>query len=132
MNQSYALIPDRVKAAFVDGVILIVMMYAAAEILELFELVSDWVRIALFLMICLLYDPWFTSAFGGTIGHSFSGISVAKDSDNGGTIGFPIAIVRFVVKTALGWVSLLTVTGNEKQKALHDYVAKSVVVQNLK
>jgi len=37
-------------------------------------------------------------------------------------------LVRFLAKVGLGWLSLLTVTGNEKKMAIHDYLAQSVVL----
>ncbi len=80
----------------------------------------------------ILYDPFFTGQFGGTIVHSYSNITVRKDVDRERFISFPSALIRFVLKFSLGWVSLLTVTGNEKKKALHDFIAKSVVLNDQK
>ena len=76
----------------------------------------------------LLYDPFFTSHYGGTIGHSFSKITVRKDIDRENHIGFTSALLRFIIKISLGWFSLLTVTGNKKKKAIHDFVVNSVVI----
>ncbi|MCB0456661.1 MAG: RDD family protein, partial [Flavobacteriaceae bacterium] len=67
--------------------------------------------------------------YGGTIGHSYSGIGVRRDDDSDKNISLPSAIVRFIIKLLLGWISLLTVTGNEKRKAIHDFIVKSVVLE---
>jgi uncharacterized RDD family membrane protein YckC len=56
------------------------------------------------------------------------GIRVKRESDEKKNILFPLAIIRFIVKASLGWISLLTVTGNSKRKAIHDYLIGSVVV----
>ena len=56
------------------------------------------------------------------------GIRVKKDNDQLKNISFPYAVIRFIIKISLGWISLLTIYGNEKGTAIHDYLAKSVVV----
>lgn len=127
-NNQYAMLPDRVKAAVIDSILLIAAMYGVSEILGLFENVPDYVKMVLAAMLFLLYDPFFTSRFGGTIGHSYSKIMVKKESDTSQNIVFFPAVLRFVLKFFLGWISLLTVTGTEKKKAIHDFAANSVVL----
>lgn len=129
MEKNYAILPDRIKAAVIDGIVLIAAMYAVSEILALFDGVPNFVRIMVAIVLFVLYDPIFTSKYGGTIGHSYSKITVKSDSDSKANISFPIAVIRFVLKATLGWLSLITVTGNEKKKALHDLVANSVVLE---
>jgi uncharacterized RDD family membrane protein YckC len=129
MKKEYARLFDRVKAAFVDAMILVGMMYAATEIFGLFETVPNYARVLVAIFIFLLYDPLFTSIYGGTIGHSFSGIGVRQDNNLEKKISFPAAFIRFIFKSLLGWISLLTITGNEKNKAIHDFIVKSVVIE---
>ena len=129
MNKNYAFLPERIKAAVIDGILLIVAMYAVSEILSLFENVPNYVRISIAILLFLLYDPIFTSQFGGTIGHSYSKIMVKKDAVTEQNINLVPALFRFLIKFSLGWVSLLTVTGNQKKKALHDLVVNSVVLR---
>lgn len=129
MKKEYARLFDRVKAASIDAMILIAMMYAAAEIFELFDNVPNFARALVAVFIFLLYDPLLTSFYGGTIGHSFSGIGVRKDNNSEKNISFPSAIIRFLFKICLGWISLLTITANDKKKALHDFIANSVVIE---
>lgn len=128
MQPTYATLPDRVKAAVIDGFLLIGAMYGISEILASFNNVPNYVRIILAVLIFLIYDPFFTSFYGGTIGHSYSNIEVKKLSDYNDKISFPIALIRFLAKAGLGWLSLLTVVGNEKKMAIHDYLAQSVVL----
>jgi uncharacterized RDD family membrane protein YckC len=103
-------------------------MFVASYIFSLFESVPDNARIIAFVFIFLLYDPIFTSLFGGTIGHMMLGIRVKRESDEQKNILFHKAILRYLVKVLLGWVSLLTVSGNKKRKAIHDFLVGSVVV----
>jgi|GEM_PF-4841316 len=63
MEYTYAMLPDRVKAAVVDGVILVAGMYATSEILALFDEVPNWIRIIAFVLLFIVYDPLFTSFF---------------------------------------------------------------------
>lgn len=130
MKKNYALLPDRVKAVVIDGIVIVAAMYLTAEIFAQFDEVSNTVRIIAAIVLGVLYDPIFTSQFGGTIGHSKSNIEVKRDSDNTKNISFFAALIRFLLKSTLGWLSLITVTGNEKRKAIHDLVVNSVVLEN--
>ncbi len=119
---------DRVKAALIDSMFLIGEIILVSYIFSLFENVPDYARIIVFVFIFLLYDPLFTSLFGGTIGHMIMNIRVKRSRNEERNILFPLAIIRFIVKVFLGWLSLLTVTGNNKKKAIHDMVVGSVVI----
>ncbi|NER11874.1 RDD family protein [Leptobacterium flavescens] len=132
MKENYAQLPDRVKAAVIDGIVLIALMYATTEVLALFNDVPQFIRIIAFVLIFVLYDPILTSAFGGTIGHSYSNILVKREGDSKRNLPFHFALIRFILKAALGWISLLTVTGNEKKKAIHDFAANSIVIEEKK
>ena len=128
MEEKYAILPKRIKATVIDGIILIALSYLVSEIFSSFESVPQYIRITLFVFIFVLYDPIFTSIYGGTIGHSYSGITAKRENNLTKNILFPSAIVRCVVKFFLGWVSLLTTSTNSKKKALHDFVVGSVVL----
>lgn len=131
MNPAYANLLDRVKAAVVDSIIIIAMMFAATEILALFDNVPNFVRIVIFIFIFILYEPLFISIYGATIGHSKIGITVRKSNDITKKVSFFTAIIRFLAKALLGTFSLFTVTGNDKRKAIHDYIANSVVIKEV-
>ena len=127
-EDKYAGVFDRIKAITADGILIIVFMFVASYIFSLFKTVPDNARIIAFVFIFLLYDPLFTSIFGGTVGHMIIGLRVKRESDERKNILFPLAIVRYIVKVSLGWVSLLMVSANLKRKAIHDYLVGSVVV----
>lgn len=128
MNNNYARISTRVKAAILDGIILIVLMYSTTEIFNLFDSIPNSARIIAFVSIFLLYEPILLSIFGATIGHFFNDIVVKQISNENKNITLPIAIIRFLLKTTLGWLSLLTISTSKKGQAIHDYVSKSVVI----
>jgi len=129
MKENYAILPDRIKAAVIDGIVLIAMMYGFSELFALFENVPTVVRIIVSVAVFVLYDPILTSVYGGTMGHSYSGIAVKQENNQEKNIKFHLAFIRFLGKTFLGWISLLTVTGNDKKKAIHDFMAGSVVIK---
>ena len=56
---------DRVIAISIDGIIIIAFMFGASYIFSLFEGVPDWLRIAAFVFIFLLYDPLFQVFLAG-------------------------------------------------------------------
>ena len=119
---------DRVKAMVTDSIVIIVFMFVASYAFSLFDNVPDYARLIVFVFIFLLYDPLFTSIFGGTIGHMMVGIRVKRESNEQKNILFHLAILRFIVKAFLSIISLFTVFGNEKRKAIHDYLVGSVVI----
>jgi len=128
----YPSILERVKAAFTDSLVLIGLMFLVSTIFSSIEYVPDSTRIIAFIVIWGCYDPIFTSLFGGTIGHLMVNIRVKKRGYESKNISFPFAIVRYVLKFFLGWISLITVGTNEKRLAIHDIVSKSIVVFHTK
>lgn len=119
---------ERIKAVFVDMLVLIFLMFIFSTIFSSFESVPNELRIGAFVFIFLLYDPMFTSFFGGTIGHMLIGIRVKQSENKEKNINFFAALLRFLCKSALGWISLLTVSSHKEKKAIHDSVVNSVVV----
>ncbi|WP_167619505.1 RDD family protein [Maribellus sediminis] len=118
----------RVKAVVTDSVILVILMIGATYLFESMTHVPDLLRVAAFVFIFLLYDPLLTSTAGGTIGHMLFGIRVKRAKHPEKNILFPLALIRYIVKVLLGWISLLTVSGNKKGQAIHDLLVKSVVI----
>ncbi|MET2984992.1 RDD family protein [Aureibaculum conchae] len=132
MKIEYALLPNRVKAAVIDSIILIGMIFLASETLALFDNVPNYVRIIVFVLFFILYDPIFTTIYGGTIGHSKMNLSVRNAQNPENKINFIRALFRFIFKATLGWFSFLTISGNEKRQAIHDFVGNSIVIEDEK
>lgn len=118
----------RVKAAFIDVIFIMMLLYTTSFLFAQFEDINTKIKGLIFIIIFILYEPLFISVFGSSLGHMFCDLRVQKDNEQGENISFPNAIVRFLLKTTLGWVSLLTIGGDYKKRAIHDYAAKSVVV----
>ena len=127
-EENYPGVFDRVKAMSIDEIVIIIFIIAIAHVFSLLESVPDYARIIAFVFVVLLYEPLFTSLFGGTIGHMSIGIRVKRESNKQKNILFPLAILRFIVKACIGIISLFTVFRNEKRKAIHDYLVGSLVI----
>uniref|UniRef100_UPI003217AC54 RDD family protein n=1 Tax=uncultured Draconibacterium sp. TaxID=1573823 RepID=UPI003217AC54 len=129
MNKpKYPGVSIRVKAVVCDSIVLVLLMIGATNLFEIIGDVPDFARIIAFVFIFLLYDPLLTSTIGGTLGHMIFGIRVKREKNQDKNFLFPLAVVRYIIKALLGWVSLLTVSGNKKGKAIHDLAVRSIVI----
>jgi uncharacterized RDD family membrane protein YckC len=125
----YTGVLERVKAVVIDSVTIVLMMIAVKQTFQLFDEVPDSVRAGAFIFIFFLYDPLCTSIFGRTLGHSANGICVKRESEPSKNLNFFAALIRFIAKYfILGWISLITMSTNEKRKAIHDHLVGSVVL----
>ena len=124
----YANISTRVKAAFIDVIVLIVMIYSISFIIEQFEPIPNYIRTIAFIFVFVLYEPLLVSISGATIGHFFNDIVVMQDKQMSKKLPFYKAFIRFIIKYLLGWVSLFTIHSEEQKKALHDLAVGSVVI----
>jgi|SRR5882672_8677014 len=127
-TEEYPLLLDRVQSMFIDVVLIIVMMFVFAALLDKYEHPPDWVRIVLFFGLWAVYEPLCT-VLGCTLGQYIKKIRVRNYPDASKHINFFQAFVRYVLKTCLGWISFLTINTNHEKRAIHDYVAGSVMVK---
>ncbi len=125
---NYPELKDRIQSAFIDMILILVLMFAAASVIDKYEHVPDGVRIALFVGLFVLYEPLFT-ALGCTLGNYIKGIRVRKNSNTSQKINILQAMIRYPVKFLLGWVSFLTISSNPQRRAIHDLVAGSVMIK---
>jgi len=125
---SYPGLLDRVKALFIDSIVVILAVTTITDIFSYFDTIPVYSRVIAFVCIFILYDPLLISLFGATVGHKMSRISVKREQNDTRNLSFINALIRFVVKFFLGWISFLTVTGNNKRRAIHDFAASSVVL----
>ena len=120
----------RIKSIFIDSLVIIVLMMIASNILTFFNVDSGTIRGSVLALI-LLYEPIFTS-LNRTLGQKVMGLrvrnfSTLKNSKESKNINIAWSLLRFLTKTLLGWISLLTIHSNTYGKAIHDGVANSVM-----
>ncbi len=128
MEEKYPSLVTRIQSTFIDTILVIVLMLVFSNILDRFPNVPNWLRISLFTLIFVVYEPVCTS-FGATIGNYVKGIRVRKKKDLSKRINIFQAIVRYPIKFALGWVSFLTIHSNLQKRAIHDLAAGSVMIE---
>jgi uncharacterized RDD family membrane protein YckC len=63
-----------------------------------------------------------------TAGQYITGIRVRQLSDPSRRINVAAAYARYLVKLPLGFISFLTMGFNQRRRAIHDFVARSVVI----
>jgi len=124
----YPLLGDRIQSTFIDTVLIIILMFIFASVLDRFENVPDWVRITLFALVWFVYDPLCTS-LGFTLGNYIKGLRVRQYKDVNKRINIIQAILRYIIKISLGWISFLTINTNKEKRAIHDFAAGSVVIK---
>jgi uncharacterized RDD family membrane protein YckC len=118
----------RVQAIIIDIVIIITVFFAATYIFNLIGDVPTWIRTFVFVFMLFLYDPLLISLTGGTIGHHMLEIKVCRVSNPEKKISIPDAFFRFIIKSLIGWLSFLTISFNNKKRAIHDFAGSSVVI----
>jgi uncharacterized RDD family membrane protein YckC len=124
----YPLLGDRVQSSFIDLVFILILMFISATLLERMKNPPDWLRIGLFVLIFILYEPLCTT-LGFTIGNYFKKIRVRKVSNTSKRINLLQAIIRYILKAGLGWISFLTIHSNKERRAIHDFAAGSVMIK---
>lgn len=127
-EDNYPLLGDRIQSTFIDTILLVAMMFLFSEILDWFQNVPDSVRITMFIAVWIVYDPLCTT-FGCTLGNYIKGLRVRQHDDVHKRINIIQAIIRYMLKLFLGWLSFLTINSNKEKRAIHDFAVGSVVIK---
>ena len=128
MEEKYPELRERIQSTFIDTILIVVLMFLSANILDKFDNVPNWIRIVIFALLFILYEPLFMT-LGCTLGNYIKGIRVRKDSDSTKRINFGQAIIRYPIKILLGWISFLTIHSDPKRRAIHDMASGSVMTK---
>jgi uncharacterized RDD family membrane protein YckC len=117
----------RVRGMMIDSILVMMLMVVALVVATAFE--SNHTGRILgfsFVAIWLLYEPVSVSVWGSTAGHYFSNLRVVDDR-SGGNINFAKAVLRVLIKSALGWASFISMALTRRHQAIHDVVTRSTV-----
>jgi uncharacterized RDD family membrane protein YckC len=128
MEEKYPELTDRIQSTFIDTILIFLLMFAFANLLDKFNHVEDWVRIVIFIGLFIAYEP-LCMTFGCTLGNYLKGIRVRKNTDSSKRLNILQAIIRYPVKVLLGWISFLTINSNPKRRAFHDLISGSVMIK---
>jgi uncharacterized RDD family membrane protein YckC len=123
---NYPSLGERVKSSSLDGLLVIILMFTFAYLLDNFEAVPDWVR-KFMLVFLLVYEPLFTT-LGCTLGQYMMNLRVRQQYYPTKKLTFYQAFIRFVIKLPLGILSFVTIHTNPRRRAIHDLAAGSIMV----
>ncbi|TKC05415.1 RDD family protein [Pedobacter polaris] len=128
MEEKYPSLVTRLQSTLIDTILIIVLMLIFSNVLDRFPNVPDWLRIILFALVFIIYEPVCT-CLGSTLGNYVKGIRVRRNEDTSKRISIFQAIIRYPIKFALGWISFLTIHTNLQKRAIHDLAAGSVMIE---
>jgi uncharacterized RDD family membrane protein YckC len=128
MENEYPSLSERVQSLFIDTMVLIITMVILSQLLDNFDNVPNWVRGSLFVLAFVLYEP-LCLTFGCTLGNYIKNIRVKQFNDETKRLNFFQAIIRYIVKLFLGWLSFITIHSNPKKRAIHDMASGSVMIR---
>lgn len=124
---AYPRLIKRVRAALIDAVLLPVAVIGtliAGDALGVSHLVGKLLLIAVPIFVL---EPGLVAFTGGTVGHHLLKIRVTR-MDGARNIDILAALVRCVVKLLLGWLSFIFVLTTARHQAVHDLVARTMVI----
>ena len=101
MVEKYPELKERIQSSFIDAILIIIMMFVFAAILDRYENAPDWIRIVMFAGLFVIYEP-VCIVFGCTLGNYLKGIRVRKNSDSTKRINIFQSLLRYPVKIFLG------------------------------
>lgn len=123
----YPYLLTRVKASFIDGVLLAIILIG---LLAITSNQDNRLFVAMiFCVIAVLYEPILLTLNSATLGHTIMNIKVVNIKDRN-KINMLQGFLRIITKFLLGWLSFLTINFNHKHRAIHDYISSSVVIKN--
>jgi uncharacterized RDD family membrane protein YckC len=132
MEIRYPDLKTRVQSTFIDVLLMVVLMFGAATILDKAGIGDGendgWIKAVVFVGIWGVYEP-LSMTLGCTVGNYLMKIRVRKHELTTSKINILQAYVRFAIKLLLGWISFLTIHSNKERRAMHDLAAGSVMIE---
>lgn len=123
----YPSLLQRIQSTVIDWLVILGLMVFFAQIANQIENIPVVVR-GIFLGLILLYEP-LCITFGCTLGNYLLKIRVRQNENELQKINIFQAVIRYVVKIFLGWISFVTIHANAKKRAIHDIAASSVMIK---
>lgn len=124
---TYPRLIKRVRAVLIDYVLVLVSVLGTLILGDALGISHPVGKVMLFLVPIFVLDPGLVAFTGGTVGHHLQGLRVAT-VDGTRNINIIAATLRFALKAVLGWLSFIVVLTTAKHQAVHDLVARSVVI----
>lgn len=116
----------RVQASLFDAVILLSVFFGLGLAFASFEFPGE-LKAVIFALVVLMLEPGLVSMTGGTIGHHLLGLKI-QNRQSGNKLNPVMALVRFLLKSLLGWLSFAFILVTKQRQAIHDKLSGSIVV----
>lgn len=123
----YASLPRRIKAGIIDGVILLALFILCPLIIGTLTGSNSRVNGLAMFIPPLLLEPFLISYLGFTFGQYVFGIRVVRN-DTGKNCPLIASFARYYTKIILGGFSMVYMLFSKKHQAIHDHVAKTIVI----
>lgn len=127
MDIRYPNLNRRVKAVVVDSLIFAILLTTFVPFIVQTGISPKWLKIILILLPFFIVEPFLVSVAGGSVGHHLMKIRIRKSSAEKNLDIFS-AIIRFMVKTLFGFLSLFFILLTRRHQAFHDKIVSSIVV----
>jgi uncharacterized RDD family membrane protein YckC len=127
----FASLPRRIKAAIIDGVVLLTLMILSPLTISMLIGKDTGANAIVMYFPPLFLEPLLISFLGFTLGQYIFGIQVIR-MDTGGKCPLPASFLRYFSKTILGSFSMVYMLFSKKHQAIHDHLAKTLVVLSRK
>jgi uncharacterized RDD family membrane protein YckC len=124
---SYPRLIRRIRAVLIDSVLLPIAVFGTLILGDALGVSHTYGKVALALGPIFVLEPGLVAVTGGTIGHHLLRIRIAT-IDGQCNINIFAATIRFIAKVLLGWLSFIFVLATKKHQAVHDVLARSIVV----
>lgn len=128
MELKYPQLIERIKATFADTFFILAFLLFVGYLFQTNDAADSDVKKIIIVLTIVIYEPLLVSLLGGTLGHKMMGLMVRDVETVTKKINFFKAFIRFLLKSIFGWISLLTVTSDDKKRALHDKAVGAVVL----
>jgi uncharacterized RDD family membrane protein YckC len=123
----FASLSTRIKASILDCIILMALFISIPMVIgNLLDTDSPIKVFAMFAPVLLL-EPILVAFSGATIGQHFFGMEVIRVNTRS-KCPFHVAFLRYLAKAVLGSISLVYMLFSKKHQAIHDHLAKTVVL----
>lgn len=127
----YATLPRRIKAAIIDGVVLLTLMILSPLTISMLIGRDTGANGIAMYIPPLLLEPFLISFLGFTLGQYIFGIQIIR-VDTGGKCPLTASFLRYLAKSILGSLSMVYMLFSKKHQAIHDHLAKTLVVLSRK
>ncbi|MCP5007019.1 MAG: RDD family protein [Planctomycetes bacterium] len=124
---AYPRLIRRVQAVLIDSLIVPIAVIISIFVSNKIGITENWVKALVIIGPVFILEPLLVSLTGGTIGHHAVKIKV-RNINRDENINIILAVVRFIVKVILGWVSVFFILITKRHQAIHDYLVRSIVV----